>query len=124
MLDEKSRKLINGAVKEEEILNMNISSELFSVEPLCGSLLKSITTPQMSNRSSTDGRQTQIWMGYTFSRRKAGSSIASWPISRLGDTERPTWSGLHVRRRQHRNPSRLARLTLGHSSRSSATIAT
>lgn len=74
MVDEQSRKLINSAVKEEEILNLNVSSELFSGSRALDSLLTITVTPQMSNRSSSDGCPIRIWTLYTFSRRSHGSS--------------------------------------------------
>lgn len=55
MVDDNSRKLINAAVKEEEILNFNVSSERFCVLDLQRGMLRGTFSPQMSNRSNTDG---------------------------------------------------------------------
>lgn len=55
MVDENSRKLINAAVKEDEILNLNVSSKLIYVSGLRTIMLTSTLTPQMSNRSNTGG---------------------------------------------------------------------
>lgn len=55
VVDENSRKLINAAVKEEEILNLNVSSELVRVLEAQTILLRSTFTSQTSNRSNTGG---------------------------------------------------------------------
>lgn len=55
VVDENSRKLINAAVKEEEILNLNVSSELVRVPEAQPILLRSTFASQMSNRSNTGG---------------------------------------------------------------------
>jgi hypothetical protein len=72
VVDEQSRKLINSAVKEEEILNLNVSSELCSGPRTLDSLLTSTVTPQILNRLSSDGCPIQIWTLCTFSRRSHG----------------------------------------------------
>lgn len=73
MVDENSRKLINAAIKEEEILNLNVSSELDCAPRAQPDMLRSHFTPQMSNRSNTDGRLTRTWMRFTYCHRSHGS---------------------------------------------------
>lgn len=64
VVDEQSRKLINSVVKEEEILNLNVSSELTLGPCLPPNGLLKTVTPQMSNKSSTDDRPTRTWTQY------------------------------------------------------------
>lgn len=99
VVDENSRKLINAALKEEEILNLNVSSELY-LPRIQDGILRSIVSLQMSNRSNIDGCPTRIWTRFTYCHRSHGSSTALWRTSRRRDTGRHTWFGRHVSWRQ------------------------
>ena len=81
VVDEGSRKLIDNAVKEDDILNENVTSK--------GSLavFKAQTEHfKISNRLNTRGPSTETWMRFIYYRLCPISWIASWQISSAGAT--------------------------------------
>lgn len=61
MVDEDSKKLIDNVTKDEDILNLNVTSKLtyWRLEDLSN-------TEKTSSRSNTNGRRTLTWMRSIF----------------------------------------------------------
>jgi hypothetical protein len=62
IVDDDSQKLINNVVKEDDILNLNITSTR-----LCMPSTHPMLTPQTSSASRSDGRRYATWTPYTSS---------------------------------------------------------
>lgn len=98
IVDENSKKIVDNAVKADDILNSNIASQSSSssardttLSPR--SVSANMATLQLSNGSKTVENPIPKWMPSTSSAPNRTLSTASWLTSSAGATEGDTWSG-------------------------------
>lgn len=96
IVDENSKKIVDNAVKADDILNSNIASQSLSARNSTSSPRGSFAneaTLQLSSASKTVESPILRWMPSISSVPNHTLSTASWLTSSAGATEEDTWSG-------------------------------